>query len=138
VRLVRSANPRARFVASVSPVPLKATFCGADVFVSNCVSKSTLRAALHEAIAALKSEGVPIDYFPSYEIVTLAPRRDDAWRAEFPDGKPDGRHVREDFVARTIMSAFLRAYVGEDARLDAQPAISPARVLNAESLGTLP
>jgi hypothetical protein len=138
VHLVRAANPRARIVASVSPVPLKATFCGPDVLVSNCVSKSTLRAALHEAIAQLRGEGVPIDYFPSYEIVTLAPRRGDAWHAEFPDGRPDGRHVREDFVGRAVMPAFLRAYVGEVARLEEQPAIAPARVADVESFGTLP
>jgi hypothetical protein len=138
VRLVRAANPRARFVASVSPVPLKATFCGPDVLVSNCVSKATLRSALHEAITTLRGEGVPIDYFPSFEIVTLAPRREEAWRAEFPDGRPDGRHVREDFVARAIMSAFLRAYLSEDARLAAQPAIAPAPKQAPEGLGTLP
>jgi len=143
VQLVRRANPRVRFLASVSPVPLKATFCGPDVLVSNCVSKSTLRAALHEAIAQMKSEGVPIDYFPSYEIVTQAPRREEVWRAEFPDGRTDGRHVREDFVAHAIMSAFLRAYVGEDAELAAQPAITPTSqpegvLSTAETLGSLP
>ena len=150
VRLVRRANPRARFLASVSPVPLKATFCGPDVLVSNCVSKSTLRAALHEALAQLKSEGVTIDYFPSYEIVTLAPQREDAWRAVAPDGQSDGRHVRDDFVARTIMQAFLRAYVEQDARhadapqlqLADAPSIAPSGAGRArpvlETLGTLP
>ncbi|MBK7645400.1 MAG: GSCFA domain-containing protein [Planctomycetes bacterium] len=135
VHLVREANPRARFVASVSPVPLKATFCGPDVLVSNCASKSTLRSALHEAIPLLREEGVPIDYFPSYEIVTLAPRRDEAWRAQFPDGAPDGRHVRDDFVEHGIMQLFLRSYLEPDTRLDAQPALLPAA---AETLGTLP
>jgi GSCFA family len=111
VRLVRSVNPGVRILASVSPVPLTATFCGPDVIVSNCLSKSTLRSALHEAITQLKSEGVPIDYFPSYEIATCAPHREDVWNAKSKDGRPDGRHVREDFVARTIMKAFLGAYV---------------------------
>jgi GSCFA family len=135
---VRDVNPDVRIVASVSPVPLKATFCGPDVLVSNCVSKSTLRSALHEALPVLRREGATVDYFPSYEIVTLAPRRDEAWRAEFPDGRPDGRHVREDFVGRAIMPAFLAAYVGNDAQLEAQPAIAPATAKKSETLGTLP
>jgi hypothetical protein len=111
VRLVRRANPSLRIVASVSPIPLKATFCGPDVLVSNCASKSTLRAALHEAIVELAREGVAIDYFPSYEIVSLAPRRDDVWEPRFPDGRPDGRHVKPAFVSRAITSLFLRTYV---------------------------
>lgn len=130
VHLARRANPKLRIVASVSPIPLKATFCGPDVLVSNCVSKSTLRCALHEAIAQLKSEGVPIDYFPSYEIVTLAPRRDDVWEARFPDGRPDGRHVKPEFVARAITSVFLRAYVGAQLARG----LAPARKLQQELL----
>jgi hypothetical protein len=116
VRCVRAVNPGMRFIASVSPIPLKATFCGNDVLVSNCVSKSTLRSALHEALASLRAEGASIDYFPSYEIVSLAPVRDAAWHARFPDGRPDGRHVRVDFVERAILPPFLRAYAAEAVR----------------------
>jgi hypothetical protein len=114
VRLVRTANPGVRVIASVSPVPLKATFTDPDVLVANGAGTGTLLSALHEAIALLRAEGAAIDYFPSYELVTLAPRRDDAWHARFDDGAPDGRRVRADFVERAILPLFLRTYA-EDA-----------------------
>lgn len=128
VRLARAANPKLRIIASVSPIPLKATFCGPDVLVSNGVSKATLRSALHEAIAELAQDGTVVDYFSSFEIVTYAPRRDDVWESTFPDGRPDGRHVKPEFVQRAITSAFLRAYVDPSAAL---PASAP-RTLQRE------
>ncbi|MCB9838013.1 MAG: GSCFA domain-containing protein [Phycisphaeraceae bacterium] len=122
-RLIRSANPAARVVATVSPVPLAATFTGADVLIANCYSKSTLRSALTEAIDIARSAmGMPIDYFPSYELVTLSDRSD-AWRERNDEGDPDGRHVRPEFVQGVIMRAFLNAYVeGHPARRAPMPA----------------
>jgi hypothetical protein len=119
VREVQAVNPSAKFVCSVSPVPLKATFFGNDVLVSNMHSKSTQRSALAEAIDSLRASGGPqIDYFPSYELTMLAPRRDDVWERHLPDGRPDGRHVRPDFVHRAILPLFLKTYVpsGESGR----------------------
>jgi tetratricopeptide (TPR) repeat protein len=57
-------------IFTVSPVPLSATFTEADVAVANCYSKSVLRAA----VEALVSEFDHIEYFPSYESVTLSER----------------------------------------------------------------
>ncbi len=111
VRLLRAANPNLGIIASVSPVPLKATFAGPDVLVANTLSKATLLCALHEAIAELRAEGTAVDYFPSYELVMLAPERAEVWCAAFDDGSPDGRHVRADFVQRAILPLFLSGYV---------------------------
>lgn len=111
VRLLATANPRAKFLLSVSPVPLKATFFGTDVLVSNAYSKATLRSVATEAVSALRGrEGVAIDYFPSYELVTLAPDRNDVWEERFPNGTPDGRHVRQDYVSSVIIPTFEQAY----------------------------
>jgi hypothetical protein len=52
---------------TVSPVPLGRTMTDRDVLVANTHSKSTLRAAVGDVCAAHPE----IDYFPSYEIVTL-------------------------------------------------------------------
>jgi tetratricopeptide (TPR) repeat protein len=59
-----------RIILTVSPVPLGATFTGSDVAVANCYSKSVLRAAAEAAVAEFDH----IEYFPSYESVTLSER----------------------------------------------------------------
>lgn len=112
-RVIHRANPSAKVVATVSPVPLAATFTGPDVLIANCYSKSTLRSALTEAIDSAKSESPKqkIDYFPSYELVTLC-ERSDVWRPTNEHGEPDGRHVRPEFVQDVIMRCFLGAYTG--------------------------
>ena len=58
-------NPTARFVVTVSPVPLIATATGKHAAVAALESKSVLRAAVAEA-----QRGDPeIEYFPGYELV---------------------------------------------------------------------
>lgn len=114
VRTLHAALPGVRFVGTVSPVPLKATFAEDDVLVANCYSKSALRSVLGEAIDTLHAEGVTIDYFPSYELVTQAPQRDAVWRATWPDGSPDGRHVCADFVERVIVPTFLERWLDRE------------------------
>lgn len=96
--LIEHGRPDVKILMTVSPVPLQATFSGTDVVMANCYSKSTLRAVaqvLHETFEQ-------VDYFPSYEMVTLsrAPR---VW-------KPDLVHVEPEFVAR-VVDVFARAYV---------------------------
>ncbi len=58
-------NGDARFLVTVSPVPLTATATGKHVVVASLESKSILRAAVSEAQARQKE----IDYFPSYELL---------------------------------------------------------------------
>lgn len=65
VALLRSVNPAAKLLLTVSPVPLIATFEDRHVMVSTTASKSILRAVADEACRL--DPGV--SYFPSYEIV---------------------------------------------------------------------
>lgn len=88
-----------KMLITVSPVPLLATFRDMDVLLANAYSKSVQRAALDEFL--LDKTGV--DYFPSYEFVTLS-SPEVAWT------KSDYRHVSSDVIAR-IMGSVLSRYV---------------------------
>jgi hypothetical protein len=90
-----AVNPRVRFVLTVSPVPLMATFEPRHVLVSTTYSKSVLRTAAEEVA---RREGV--FYFPSYEIITGNFNRG-AYYAE------DLREVREEGVDH-VMRLFLK------------------------------
>jgi len=59
-------NPKLKFLLTVSPVPLTATYSGDHVLVATVNSKSILRAVA----GTLASEMENVDYFPSYEIIT--------------------------------------------------------------------
>ena len=66
VQKVRDVNPTIRFVLTVSPVPLIATYEPRHVLVSTTISKAILRVAAHE----ISSSHDFIEYFPSYEIIS--------------------------------------------------------------------
>lgn len=101
--LVRHRTKPLKMLVTVSPVPLLATFRDMDVLLANAYSKSVQRAALDEFL--LDKEGV--DYFPSYEFVTLS-NPTIAW------SRNDFRHVSSDVVKR-IMSNVITRYIGGDA-----------------------
>lgn len=65
IRIMRSINPKIRFILTVSPVPLTATKSDNHVLVATMQSKSILRAVAGQ----LASNRPYIDYFPSYEII---------------------------------------------------------------------
>jgi hypothetical protein len=100
VDLIGLHKPEARVFVTVSPVPLKRTFSGEDIFVANSLSKSTLRAVLGELAAAREN----VTYFPSYEAVISG--GDSAWQG-------DGRHVQRD-VVEAITNAFVDAFLAAD------------------------
>ena len=65
IALIRSANKKIRFILTVSPVPLTATFTSNHVMVATMESKSILR-----AVASTVSKKYDfVDYFPSYEVI---------------------------------------------------------------------
>ncbi|MBI1190522.1 MAG: hypothetical protein GC200_07580 [Tepidisphaera sp.] len=114
-RLVREANPAMKMICSVSPIPLRATFCFHDVFVATSYGKATLRSALQEAIDEANDAGLrQIDYFPSFEIVSYQ-RNNDVYKPVNKLGKPDFLHIREDFLDKTVKQVFSRAYLPEAA-----------------------
>ncbi len=68
IELVRSVNPDLRFILTVSPVPLIATYSDEHVLSATTYSKSVLRVAASEAVAHLPM----VAYLPSYELITNA------------------------------------------------------------------
>lgn len=68
-KLMRRANPSLRFLLTVSPVPLTATYSGNHVLVATTYSKSLLRVAAEQIAQGNRA----IDYFPSFEIINAHP-----------------------------------------------------------------
>ena len=90
IDIVRARNPEIKVLVTTSPVPMSATFTGKDVRIANSYSKSVLRAVC----GAVAMERPLVDYFPSYESVTLS----------FPKGvwKDDRLHVSHSFIAKIV------------------------------------
>ena len=107
-----------KMLVTVSPVPLLATFRDMDVLVANAYSKSVQRAALDEFL--IGREGV--DYFPSYEFVTLS-NPTVAW------SRGDYRHVSQDVINR-IMDNVLTRYV-DAGGAEAAPGLSREALLSS-------
>lgn len=100
IDIVRAHNPASRIVLTVSPVPLTQTFSGRDVRIANAYSKSVLRTACDVAAEARER----VDYFPSYESVTLsAPAL--VWDS-------DRVHVRQAFIGK-IVRRFAELYIDD-------------------------
>ncbi|SEO88201.1 GSCFA family protein [Methylobacterium sp. ap11] len=93
-------NRYAKFILTVSPVPLAATACEDHVLTATVHSKSVLRAAAGE----FASRHDDVAYFPSYEIITGSFNRGNY----FAD---DLRSVTEDGVGH-VMNLFLKHYGG--------------------------
>lgn len=93
---LKSVNPRARVILTVSPVPLAATALARHVLTSTTYSKAVLRVAAEALCASLPD----VAYFPSYEIVTGSFNRG----AYFA---PDLRQVTEEGVSH-VMRLFAR------------------------------
>lgn len=64
--IIKSWNPDARFILTVSPVPLVATATSEHVVTATILSKSILRVAASEVCKTMSE----VKYFPAYEIVT--------------------------------------------------------------------
>lgn len=108
MRLVARHNPQAHFLLTVSPVPLMATATTHNVGVATTYSKSVLRAAA----GAMREKFGRVDYFPSYEIITM-PAMEGRFFAK------DRRSVLPEGVAH-VMKNFLASY-GIDGSAPAHP-----------------
>lgn len=97
---VRARNPAIKVMLTTSPVPMTASFTGQDVRVANMHSKSVLRAACGE----VAMQRPLVDYFPSYESVTLS-NPDGIWRE-------DRLHVAPQFIGK-IVARMLDAYLDD-------------------------
>jgi len=70
-KIIQRRRPQAKFVITVSPVPLTATASGNHVLAATVYSKSVLRAVAGQ----LAKNFDDIDYFPSYELIAGHPTR---------------------------------------------------------------
>jgi hypothetical protein len=97
-------TPGISVVLTVSPVPLSATYRAMDVMVANSYSKAVLRVAAEQAAAEFDF----VDYFPSYESITLS-EREHAWTE-------DNVHVTQRAVA-TNVGRMVAAYTNSGSEL---------------------
>jgi hypothetical protein len=97
-------RPHAKIVITVSPVPLSETFSGKDVMVANTLSKATLRVAA-EAFASNHND---VDYFPTFDMISMSPRAL-AYEA-------DCLHVTDQAVGQAV-----RQFVGLYMQKDVEP-----------------
>ena len=97
IELVRARNPGAKFLLTVSPVPLTATASDQHVLVATSYSKSVLRAVA----GALYETYDFVDYFPSYEIVTAHAMRGMLYAPNLRSVTAEGvDHVMSHFFAQ--------------------------------------
>lgn len=92
---IREVNPTVRIVLSVSPVGIIATYEDRHVVESNCAIKSILRAAADEVSRVRPNIG----YFPSYDLVTVAPNAGRFYR-------DDTRRINPHGIDRTMKMFF--------------------------------
>lgn len=93
--------PDWKMLITVSPVPLALTYTKNDILQANSYSKSVLRAA----VEAFHLNHQNVDYYPSYESITLSERRT-AWG-------DDNRHVLDNIVGVNITKVAM-AYAETD------------------------
>lgn len=99
--LATHLKPDFRLLVTVSPIPLTYTFRQQDVFISNSYSKAVLRVTVEELVASKAN----VNYFPSYEFVTLS-NPSAIWRHD------DYRHVDSsfvDYIMGNVMAQFTDA-----------------------------
>jgi GSCFA family len=108
IELVRSVNPAAPIVLTLSPVPLQATFREISCLTADSVSKSVLRVAL-DLVMSRRLENVW--YWPSFEIVRWVGAHV-PWAAYGRNGKP--REVRRGLVG-AILDAFIESFFTPEA-----------------------
>jgi GSCFA family len=129
VELVRSVNPDAPIVLTLSPVPLAATFRPISCITADAVSKSTLRLALDR----VETRGLPgVYYWPSFEIVRWVGAHLD-WPAY---GVPDGvtSHASR-YLVGAIIESFVESFYVPEAVADMRSRRPQAPVPAPWSLG---
>lgn len=98
INLIVKHNPNVKFLITTSPVPMERTFSGEDCIIANSASKSTLRTVAAE----VSKNNRNVDYFPSYEAVTLSDRT-----LAYED---DFIHIRDSIVGH-VVSRLISTYI---------------------------
>lgn len=105
VRRISRREPT--FVVTVSPVPLAGTTEMDSAVVADCVSKSILRVACHEVVAAA---GPKVVYWPSFEMVRwLGAHLDHDQPAAYGEDDDNSRHVSR-WLVDLIVELFLEEH----------------------------
>jgi tetratricopeptide (TPR) repeat protein len=105
--LTRYCRADQRVLLTVSPVPLGLTHTQKDALVANSYSKAVLRTAAEHLAAEFKH----VDYFPSYESVTLSDRAY-AW-------ENDQIHVQRQLINVNV-ERMIEAYQPDSQKVDPQ------------------
>jgi hypothetical protein len=100
---LRSLNPNAKVILTVSPVPLIATYEPRHVLCSTVYSKSVLRVAAEELAGLHKGY---VDYFPSFEIITGPATAGKYFEGDLRSISPLG--------VNHVMRTFFRHYAAND------------------------
>lgn len=82
---MRRRTPGLRFLLTVSPVPLAATYAPEHVLTATTYSKSVLRAVAGDLSTAFDH----VDYFPSYELITAPVFEGRAYEENWRDVRPE-------------------------------------------------
>jgi hypothetical protein len=102
-------HPDVHMLITVSPVPMSMTFRALDAMAANGYSKAVQRAAIEAFVCAHGN----VDYFPSFEPITLTDRR-----ISF---EVDNRHVQPGIVSQ-IVDRFMGIYAPDaQFELSAEP-----------------
>ncbi|HWC99683.1 MAG TPA: GSCFA domain-containing protein [Candidatus Sulfopaludibacter sp.] len=120
--LRQNAHCDQRVLLTVSPVPMRMTHRDIDVMVANTYSKSMLRVVAEEICSKFDW----VDYYPSYESVTLSDRQI-AW-------EPDLIHVTSAFVAFNVDRMISRYVSSGEATADLRARIESGGQIVAEDL----
>jgi hypothetical protein len=98
ISLSKKHRPNAKFIFTLSPVPLKATFRPVGCVTATSVSKSILRVAADEVV---RQHAENVYYWPSYEIIK------DYCHDPYEE---DNRHVKKE-VVDWMMDQFSQHYI---------------------------
>lgn len=110
-RGLRALAPGATLVVTESPVPLGLTTEFGSAVIADCLSKSTLRLACHEATSDTANG---LLYWPSFEMVRwLGAHLGSAHPPAFGAEDQNSRHV-SDWLVELIIGAFLDFYSVEE------------------------
>lgn len=103
ILLIRSINKKSLIVFSISPVPLIASFGGSSAVMTDCASKSILRAAMEQVLSENISN---IYYWPSFEYVRWLGAY---WGDTYGEEDGSTHHVSEAAI-KIIIETFMEAF----------------------------
>ncbi len=98
IKLVTNKKKGIKFILTVSPVPMGATFTNEDVIIANEYSKSTLLSCAKH----IASKYDFVDYYPSYEMIKYSDRQK-TW-------SEDQVHPKYEIID-TVIRRFINLYV---------------------------